>query len=212
MTVVFSGLDGTLIESVIPRVVDGCFRKTGIRPRNFKEILRSSSNKNKILFEKYQDIFNEEILKAKPIPETVKALESLPPKVQIVISSYAPEETTKKWLEKNNLETYLHFGREDGNKTIQIKKALRIDEYSRAIFIANDPADFNINRVMAGLRVRKIAVNVNPFHQFPKGTCVHSGPLTKSILCRNYRRLISPPSFFIDQIFILCILLIGTLP
>ena len=197
MTVVFSGLDGTLIESVVPRVVDRCFRETGIRPRKFKDILRSFSDEDRNFFEKYyQNIFNEEIIKAKPIPETIEALESLPSKVQIIISSYAPEEAIKRWLEKNNLEAYLCFGHGDGKKTIHIKKALRTNGYSRAIFIANDPADFNIDGVMAGLKVKKIAVNVNPFHQFPKGTCVYEGPLTKSILCRNYRRLMSPSFFY----------------
>lgn len=196
MTVVFSGLDGTLIDSVVPRVVDRCFRETGIRPRKFKEILRSFSDNDNIFFEKYcRNIFNEEIVKAKPIPETLEALESLPSKVKVVISSYAPEETVKSWLEKNNIEAHLCFGHGDGRKTIHIKKALMKNGYRRAIFIANDPADFNIDGVMSGLTVKKIAVNVNPLHQFPKGTCVHAGPLTKSILCRNYRRLISPSSF-----------------
>jgi len=186
MTVVIIDLDGTIIPSVARKAMKRCCDETGISPEVLSRAISNTSEletMNTNLFKGCMNIFIEEIVKAEPISETIEALKSLPSDVPIIISSRAPEKAIEWWLKRNNLEVFLHFGRGDGEKKLHIIKALmRTGEYKRVIFVANEPSDFNIDEVTNGIEVKKIAVNVNPNHRFPKGTCVYTGPLTKRIL------------------------------
>jgi hypothetical protein len=185
MTVIFIDLDGTIIKTVVPKAVERCLKETGISLQDLKVAMYKpqESDSDNDIFMACMKIFSEEIIKAEPFPETIKALISISCSASVIISSRAPLEAIEEWADKNGLYLCDCFGREDGEKSTHIEEGLWLDDYCQAIFIGNEPSDFCIDeKVVDGMDVVKIAVNVTSCDKFPEDVHVYPGPLTKEIL------------------------------
>jgi hypothetical protein len=184
-TVIFIDLDGTIIKTVVPKAVERCLKETGISLQDLKVAMYKpqESDAENHIFMACMKIFTEEIIKAEPFPETIEALSSVSCFASIVISSRAPVKAIEEWADKNGLYSCFCFGREDGEKSTHIEEELWLDNYGQAIFIGNEPSDFCIDeKVVDGMDVTKIAVNVTSPDKFPEDVHVYPGPLTKEIL------------------------------